>query len=98
MGQITQDLQGTLRAGDAAALGSALADALAQGDVTIATRDLTSLDSAIVQVLLSAQKTAAQLERNLQIDCPQGGALAAICEKLAIGPVFDLQPQPFATT
>lgn len=88
MGQITHDLHGTLRAGDAATLVAALAGKLAQGDVVIATRDLAGLDSAIIQVLLSAQKTAAQLERNLQIECPNGGVLAAMCGRLALGDAF----------
>jgi hypothetical protein len=37
-----------------------------------------------VQVLIAARRTAVQLDRNLQIDCPDGGALAATLDRLAL--------------
>ncbi len=88
MSQTLHELQGTLRAGEAAALRATLADALSQGDVRISTDGLTAIDSAILQILLSAQRSAEQLERNLQIDFPQGGALAAMRDRLALGAAF----------
>ena len=89
MSQTIHELQGTLRVGEAAALRDALIEALSQGDVQISTDGLTAIDSAIVQILLSARRSADQLERNLQIDIPEGGALAAMRDRLALGAAFD---------
>lgn len=85
-----RELQGNLRAGEAAALRSELAEALAAGDVRIDALGLTGVDCAIVQVLLSARRTAAQLERNLQIVGQDGGALATMLERLALSPALTL--------
>ncbi len=85
MGVTTHELHGSLRAAEATALKTALQDLLSQGDLCVVTNDLVALDAAILQVLLSAKRTAAQLDRNLQIDCREGGALATLCERLALG-------------
>jgi ABC-type transporter Mla MlaB component len=84
MGRSIHELQGTLRAGEAATLKASLEHLLSQGDVLVASAQLEAVDAAIVQVLLSAQRTAAQLDRNLQIDCHDGGALAKLCDRLAL--------------
>jgi anti-anti-sigma regulatory factor len=88
MSQTIHELQGTLRAGEAATLRAALAEALSQGDVQVATADLTAIDGAIVQVLLSARRSAEQLERKLQVEIPDGGALATMRDRLALGAAF----------
>lgn len=85
MAATTHELHGTLWAGDATALRTALEDLLSRGDLCVVTYDLVALDAAILQVLLSAKRTAAQLDRNLQIDSPEGRALATLCERLALG-------------
>ena len=88
MATTTHELHGTLWAGDATALRTALEDLLFRGDLCVVTRDLVALDTAILQVLLSAKRTADQLDRNLQIDCPEGGALASLSGRLALGGCF----------
>jgi anti-anti-sigma regulatory factor len=97
MGQTIHELQGTLRAGDAAGLCATLADALSIGDVRVATSGLTSVESAIVQVLLSALRTARQLERNLHIEIPDGGALAAMRDRLALDDALGVLPEDVGT-
>lgn len=84
MGRSIHELQGTLRAGEAATLKASLEHLLSQGDVLISATKLEAVDAAIVQVLLSAQRTAAQLDRNLQIDVQDGGVLAKLCQRLAL--------------
>ena len=84
MGRSIHELQGTLRAGEAATLKASLEHLLSQGDVLISATKLEAVDAAIVQVLLSAQRTAAQLDRNLQIDVQYGGVLAKLCQRLAL--------------
>ncbi|NEX46153.1 STAS domain-containing protein [Pseudotabrizicola algicola] len=92
MAQTTIDLSGAQRAADAAALRATLADALAGGDVQITTAGLASIDSAIVQVLLSAFCTARKTEHILQIDTPEAGALANLLDRLALRTVFGSPP------
>ncbi|MDP2084560.1 MAG: STAS domain-containing protein [Gemmobacter sp.] len=92
MSQTDKELQGALRGADAAALRAELAEALAQGDVRIGTDGLTAVDTAIVQVLLSARQTAAQTARTLHIDIPSGGTLAAMIDRLALRAAFDPSP------
>jgi hypothetical protein len=41
-----------------------------------------------VQVLLSARRSAAQLDRNLHIDIAEGGALASMLDRLALTDAF----------
>jgi anti-anti-sigma regulatory factor len=82
------ELQGTMRAGDAAGFRAAIAEALVQGDVQVATDGLVAIDAAVVQVLLSALHSAAHLERNLQITIPDGGAFAIMRDRLALGAAF----------
>ena len=84
MGRSIHELQGTLRAGEAVQLKASLEHLLSQGDVLISATKLEAVDAAIVQVLLSAQRTAAQLDRNLQIDVKDGGVLAKLCQRLAL--------------
>lgn len=81
----TMELAGDLRAGDAPGLRSGLMAALAGGDVTIGSVGVTAVDAAVVQVLVSAKRTAAQLDRNLQIEVVAGGALDALLARLALG-------------
>jgi anti-anti-sigma regulatory factor len=78
------ELEGELRAGDAAGLRDRLRAALEAGDLRLGTAGLTGADCATVQVLIAARRTAVQLDRNLQIDCPDGGALAATLDRLAL--------------
>lgn len=88
MEQATTTLDGELKAGQAAALRETLMAALATGDLRIDTAGVTGVDCAVVQVLLSAQGTARQLDRNLQIDIAEGGALAAMLDRLALTDAF----------
>jgi ABC-type transporter Mla MlaB component len=88
MGHTRHELTGAVRASDAVDLRATLAEALARGDVEIATAGLESIDSAIVQVLLSAQRTAEKWERNLQIELPDAGALATMLDRLALRAAF----------
>jgi anti-anti-sigma regulatory factor len=78
------ELEGELRAGDAAGLRDRLRAALEAGDVQVGTAGLTAADCATVQVLISAKRSALQLDRNLQIDSPDGGALALMLDRLAL--------------
>lgn len=78
------DLSGDLRAGAAAALRDDLAAALAAGDVRLMTAGLTAVDASIVQVLVSARRTAAQLDRKLQMDLPEDGVLAGMLARLGM--------------
>lgn len=80
----TIELAGELRAGAAAELRDRLAAALAAGDVRIGSAGLTGVDCAVVQVLVSARVTAAQLDRDLQIAVPEGGALGAMLDRLGL--------------
>lgn len=78
------ELEGELRAGDAAGLRDRLRAALEAGNVRVETAGLAAADCAAVQVLISAKRTAQQLDRNLQINCPDGGALALMLDRLAL--------------
>jgi anti-anti-sigma regulatory factor len=78
------ELSGALRAGDAAGLRDRLGAALDAGDLRVTTTDVTEADCATVQVLVAAQRTAAHLDRKLQIDIPEGGALAVMLDRLAL--------------
>lgn len=80
----TMELTGDLRAGDAERLRGDLITALSGGDVALSTGGLTSVDMAVLQVLLAARRTAAQQGRHLSIDAPPGGALAAMATRLAL--------------
>jgi ABC-type transporter Mla MlaB component len=97
MGQTLHIMQGTLRASDAAAVAEALAKALSQGDLQIETQDLTAVDGAVLQVLLSAGQSAAQLERKLHITFPEGGALSVMRDRLALGDAFGTGAKDVAT-
>lgn len=77
-------LDGDVRTGDAAALRDRLREGLAAGDLRIVTGGLTSVDCAVVQVLIAARRSAAQFERDLQIDTPPDGVLAAALERMAL--------------
>lgn len=81
-------LQGELRAGDAAGLRDSLQAGLSQGDLRIATEGLTAADCATVQVLVSARRTAAQMGRALHIDIPEGGVLAVLLDRLCLRAVL----------
>ena len=78
------ELEGELRAGDAAGLRDRLRAALEAGNVHVGTAGLSGTDCATVQVLISAKRTALQLDRNLQIDSPVDGALALMLDRLAL--------------
>jgi len=78
------ELSGDLRAGAAAELRDRLRAALEAGDLRVGTAGLTGVDCAIVQLLVAAGRTAAQLDRNLQIEGLAQGALAAMLDRLAI--------------
>lgn len=80
----SKELSGNLRAGEAALLRDDLGAALVKGDLRLKTAGLTAVDSAIVQVLVSARATALQMDRKLQIDVPKDGVLAAMLDRLAI--------------
>lgn len=77
-------LVGDVRTGDAAGLRERLQAGLAAGDLRVDTVGLTSVDCAVVQVLIAARRSAVQLERNLTIERPDGGALATALERLAL--------------
>lgn len=80
----TRELQGDLRAGDAEALRAELLAMLDAGDLRVGTAGLTSADMAAVQVLLSAQHSAAQRGRSVKIDIPHGGVMAVLLARLAL--------------
>ncbi|PLL12630.1 anti-anti-sigma factor [Tabrizicola sp. TH137] len=81
----SKELSGDLRAGAAAELRDELAAALAKGSLRIKTAGLTAVDASIIQVLVAARATAAQMDRKLQIDMPEDGVLAAMLDRLAMG-------------
>jgi hypothetical protein len=78
------ELQGDLRAGDAEGLRVTLLGALEAGDLRIETAGLGSADMAVVQVLLSARRMAAQAGRTLEIAVPENGPLARLLARLAL--------------
>lgn len=82
----SKDLSGDLRAGAAGALRDDLVAMLAKGDLRVKTAGLTGVDAAIVQVLVSARASAAQMDRKLQIEMPKDGVLVAMLDRLAIDP------------
>lgn len=88
MAQTTTTLDGDWKIGQAAALRETLMAALAEGDLRLDTTALTAADCAVVQVLLSARRSAAQLDRNLHIDIAEGGALASMLDRLALTDAF----------
>lgn len=88
MDQTITTLDGELKTAQAAALRETLMAALAAGDLRIDTAGVTAADCAVVQVLLSAHSTARQLDRNLQIDIAEGGALADMLDRLALTDAF----------
>jgi len=77
-------LSGDMRTGDAAGLRERLQSALDAGDMRIETADLASVDCAVVQVLIAARRSAALLQRKLNIDSPEEGTLAAALERMAL--------------
>lgn len=79
------ELSGDMRAGAAADLRDRLQAALGSGDLRISTGGVTAVDCAIVQVLVSARRTAAQLDRKLQVDGQERGALGAMLDRLGLG-------------
>jgi anti-anti-sigma regulatory factor len=88
MDQTITTLDGELKTAQAAALRETLMAALAEGDLRIDTAGVTAADCAVVQVLLSARNSARQLDRNLQIDIAEGGALAQMLDRLALTDAF----------
>ena len=88
MDQTITTLDGELKTAQAAALRETLMAALAAGNLRIDTAGVTAADCAVVQVLLSARSTARQLDRNLQIDIAEGGALADMLDRLALTDAF----------
>ncbi len=88
MDQTITTLDGELKTAQAAALRETLMAALAEGDLRIDTAGVTAADCAVVQVLLSARSSARQLDRNLQIDIAEGGALAQMLDRLALTDAF----------
>lgn len=81
----SKELSGDLRAGAAVTLRDDLAAALAKGDLRLKTAGLTGVDASIVQVLVAARATAAQMDRKLQIDIPKDGVLATLLDRMALG-------------
>ena len=88
MDQTITTLDGELKTAQAAALRETLMAALAAGNLRIDTAGVTAADCAVVQVLLSARSTARQLDRNLQIDIAEEGALADMLDRLALTDAF----------
>lgn len=88
MDQTITTLDGELKTAQAAALRETLMAALAEGDLRIDTTGVTAADCAVVQVFLSARSSARQLDRNLQIDIAEGGALAQMLDRLALTDAF----------
>lgn len=88
MEQATTTLEGELKTAQAAALRETLMAALAEGDLCIDTTGVTAADCAVVQVLLSAQCSARQLDRNLQVVIAEDGALASMLDRLALTDAF----------
>lgn len=78
------ELSGEMRACAAAELRAQLIAALEAGDLRISATELTGADCAIMQVLVAACRTADRLDRNLQIDGVEDGALGAGLDRLAI--------------
>jgi anti-anti-sigma regulatory factor len=70
------ELRGSLGLREAAGLATALLAAIeAHRSVTIATGELTEMDVSILQILVSAHKSAARAGKTLTIGTPPDGAL-----------------------
>ncbi|AXQ92536.1 STAS domain-containing protein [Cereibacter azotoformans] len=78
-------LSGNLRLQDAPGLIERLEAALATGDVEVDASELAGADAAVVQVLLSAARSASMTGRTLSLQCA-GSPLAAQLEALGIAP------------
>ncbi|WP_145109484.1 STAS domain-containing protein [Cereibacter sediminicola] len=78
-------LSGDLRLQDAPGLIERLEAALAAGDVEVDASELAGADAAVVQVLLSAARSASMLGRTFSLQCA-GSPLAALLEALGIAP------------
>lgn len=77
-------LQGDLRAGDAEDLRATLLENLEAGDLKVTTAAVTSVDAAILQVLISARRTATTLGRKLTLDLKAGAPFTQFAERLAL--------------
>jgi anti-anti-sigma regulatory factor len=77
-------LQGDLRAGEAESLRLTLLAALEAGNLTITTDAVTSVDAAILQVLISARRTAEAHGRTLVITASDDAPFAQFAARLAL--------------
>lgn len=70
---------------DAGGLATTLREAIqAHPAITIITNDLTDWDISILQVLVSARKTATQAGKSLTLAAPPGGALRGTLVKAGL--------------
>lgn len=81
-------LQGDLRAGDADGLRTTLMAHLEAGNLKINTAAVTAVDAAILQVLISARRTAAALGRTLTFDFKDGTPFAQFADRMALREVL----------
>lgn len=69
-----------------AAVHSQLADALASAQtLTVVTEQLASADLSLVQLLVAAQRSAVQANRELLVTAPEGGTLALLLARCGLG-------------
>ncbi|KGM88462.1 STAS domain protein [Roseovarius mucosus DSM 17069] len=80
-------LTGDLKIASADDLAQQLNTALTNGDVTLCTKKLVSIDAASLQVLLSAFKTAQGLAHRFAVDMPSGSVLETALDRIALLPL-----------
>jgi anti-anti-sigma regulatory factor len=78
------ELAGDLRAAAAETLRADLAAALGRGNLRVTTAGLTGVETSIVQVLVAARRSAAQMNRKLTIDIAKDGVLARLLARLGM--------------
>lgn len=78
------ELAGDLRAGAAETLRVDLLEKLSTGDLKIKTSNALSVDASIAQVMISAQRTALSLGREISFIIEDGTPFASLAECLAL--------------
>ncbi|MBO0902859.1 STAS domain-containing protein [Jiella sonneratiae] len=82
-------LAGDVSIRDVDALAADLRDRLARGALAIRTGDLQSIDVAVLQLLLSARKSASAAGSAFSIDADEAGTLALAIDRAGLRREFD---------
>ena len=77
-------IDGALGLPEVPPLAARLLERLKQGDVTLDLRNLTGIDTAALQLLLSARVEAAACGRSFTVQMPQDGAVPALMAQLGL--------------